>query len=395
MCLLVVFANHRDAIANGFITPIVQISANGELDVDERFYSTVLTKYFTRRGIVQSDRAAANYDSYFPPVEVSSSKIDVQEIAELDNFDKYFRQEFGFSIHLYFKLRDELRTLAVTSGNPANILPEDGMFMFLDSCGFQKAEANAFLDRFALPIRSGWNKDLPKRCRSEDVYPWRFRRQLSLYLRPLVVVGLSPRAWAVSAPAFERSFRYVLNHLEHGRFPEVFFQSREMRTFVGRIANQRGHQFAQSVEKAFASKGFKTKLELELTQLGASKRLGLGDIDVLAWDPGTGQTYVVECKRLLPARTVREVVQRLEEFHGDKEAKDSLGRHLRRIEWLKQYPAPVSKFTTIPVSALNINPLLVTSETMPMQFFRQMQFPTEQVIPIADLRARFGLPNES
>jgi hypothetical protein len=183
--------------------------------------------------------------------------------------------------------------------------------------------------------------------------------------------------------------------LETGRFPKEFFRSTEMQAFIGKTSNQRGHEFAQSVELVFVKSGFDAKLEVELTHFGAPKKLGLGDVDVIAWDCTSGRVYCVECKRLLPAGTVREVVQRLEEFRGDKHAKDSLGRHLRRIEWLNQNLSAVSKFTTIPVAVLNIIPLLVTSEIVPMQFYKQMNFPTEQVMPLSDLRKKFGLADES
>jgi hypothetical protein len=188
MCLLVVFANHRDAIANGFITPAIHVAANGELEIDERFYSTVLTDYFTKRGLAETQRAAANYDTYFPAIETVGSEAGVNDTTELERFDEYFRPEFGFSIHLYFKVRDELRALAVKSGTPASILREDAMIAFLNFCGFMETEAEAFINHFTLPIRSGWDQNMPPRCRSEDVYPWRFRRQLSLNMRPFVQV---------------------------------------------------------------------------------------------------------------------------------------------------------------------------------------------------------------
>src|SRR2546429_7344079 len=41
----------------------------------------------------------------------------------------------------------------------------------------------------ALPI--SWNANLPERCHDYDVFPWRFRPQLSLNMRPLVQVGVS------------------------------------------------------------------------------------------------------------------------------------------------------------------------------------------------------------
>ena len=57
-----------------------------------------------------------------------------------------------------------------------------------------------------------------------------------------------------------------------------------------------------------------------MTKLGAPKNPDLGDIDVLAWRRTSVDVFLVEAKRLTPALTVREVIQRLEEFRGDEKA---------------------------------------------------------------------------
>jgi hypothetical protein len=200
-------------------------------------------------------------------------------------------------------------------------------------------------------------------------------------------VSVSPRAWLVSVPVFEKSVTYVLGHLEHARFPKDFFHSGEMQTYVGNVTNQRGHDFAEKVGKVFSDSDCTTKLEIEVTQLGASKKLCLGDVDVLSWENTSGRVYAVECKRLLTANSVREVVQRLEDFRGDKKEMDSLGRHLRRIEWLKKNLGALAKFTGIPTGKIRLIPLLVTSEIVPMQFYDGMKFPTSQVLSFDEVAA--------
>ena len=264
------------------------------------------------------------------------------------------------------------------------------MQLFLRVSGFKTAEAEAFLNRFTLPIRSAWNMEMPPRCQSHDVFPWRFRRQLSLYLRPLVQLSASPRVWIVSVPFLEKSVTYITSHLEHARLPKDFFGSAEMQAYAGRVTNKRGHDFAAKVEKVFSQADFATKLEIELTELGASKRLCLGDVDVLSWENSSGTVYVVECKRLLPAASVREVVQMLEEFRGDKKEMDSLARHVRRIEWLKGNLAALEKFTGIQSTKIRLIPLLVTSEIVPMQFYVNVNFPASQVVPFDELETRLA-----
>ena len=223
MALLILLANHRDAIAYGFIDAKIDVLPNGELEVDEKFYANVFSKYLTKRSRAASDEAAADYETYFPWIEQSKDETTVGDENALNEFDKVFAPEFGFSIHLLFRALDEFRTMAVKTDQPGGKVTEDVMQLFLRVSGFKPHEAEAFLDCFTLPIRSAWDCDLPPRCRDYDVFPWRFRRQLSLNVRPLVQVSLSPRAWVVSVPVFEKSITYVLGHLRACTFSTRFF----------------------------------------------------------------------------------------------------------------------------------------------------------------------------
>jgi hypothetical protein len=45
----------------------------------------------------------------------------------------------------------------------------------------------------------------------------------------------------------------------------------------------------------------------------------------------------------------------------------------------------VQKITGIPAAAISFRPLVVTSELMPMQFFEEMNFPTNQVVSVDEL----------
>jgi len=127
-----------------------------------------------------------------------------------------------------------------------------------------------------------------------------------------------------------------------------------------------------------------------MTELGAPRKPDLGDVDVLAWSETTGIVYLVEAKRLTPALTVREVIQRLEDFRGDEKRKDSLGRHVRRIQWLEKNLLGIASVMQMAVTDVKPRPLLVTSESVPMQFFRDMNFPTDQVVPIDELGPRLA-----
>jgi hypothetical protein len=192
--LMLELAHHRDAVAYGFVEPCIKIMPNGEVNLDEKFYADVLSKYFSKRSRDTNERAAVDYDTYFPTLDSLSPEETDRLQRSLSDFDTVFTPEFGFSVHLLFKARDELKDAAWKHRTAGGPFTEPQFHAFLRLCGFSNREAESFLDRFTLPIRTAWDADLPPRCQKHDVYPWRFRRQLSLLTRPLVQLSKSPRS---------------------------------------------------------------------------------------------------------------------------------------------------------------------------------------------------------
>ena len=166
-------------------------------------------------------------------------------------------------------------------------------------------QAERLLAAFTLPIRSRWDAELPPRCSKLDVYPWRFRRNLSLLMRPLVLVRTEPRGWLISAPFFEKSAQCLTGNIYEGRLPDRFFGSRELRAYIGSIVDKHGHAFAEQVAITFRNSGYNTRTEVRLTELETPRDPDLGDVDVLAWSERGTDVFITECKRLTPALTVR------------------------------------------------------------------------------------------
>jgi hypothetical protein len=102
---------------------------------------------------------------------------------------------------------------------------------------------------------------------------------------------------------------------------------------------RRGLAFNKSVAEAFATAGWRVEIELQMTRLQAPQKEASGDIDVLAVKDGT--VYICECKELLIARTITEVVEQLGRFRGNPG--DALWKHARRVEWVRSHPQRLSK----------------------------------------------------
>ena len=390
--LLLTLAHHCEAIVSGFIEPEIKIHPRGDIEVDEKFYNEVMRKYLSQRSDRQTGKAAENYDSYFPQ-SVPAGEAEPAAASGENGFAEIFEGEFGFSTEQLSKVLQDWHDVAVGTKQVGGLVLEEDMYWMLGHAGMTREQSARFISTLTLPVRSAWDKDLPNGCRKDDVFPWRFRRRISVLMRPLIQISTNPKSWVVWVPVLEKSMRYLMGNITEGRFPDQFFTTQKMRSYIGSRVDKHGHEFAIRVEVELKKLGFATRLEIKMTELGAPSKPDLGDVDVLAWIPG-GEVvcvYAIECKRLTAALTVREIVQRLEEFRGDEKRRDSLGKHIHRINWLVANVAGVAKTTGIPVANVKLIGLLVCSDLVPMQFFKEMNFPTAHVLPFDELSRVSGI----
>lgn len=87
------------------------------------------------------------------------------------------------------------------------------------------------------------------------------------------------------------------------------FESPSMRAWIGSAVDKEGHEFNHAVAARFKELGLEAQPDVKLTELGGTQ--AMGDIDALAWNKGTGTIFATECKRLMFARTVAEIGERL------------------------------------------------------------------------------------
>lgn len=385
--VMIELANHRDAIAYGFAPADITIQPNGTLEYDDTFQQEVFQPYLKSRidDRIQSDSEA--YDTYFDKPEPLANPP--QEIPpEVASFKKSFRAEFGFSYDALDKVIEYFDEIAFAQGRSGGSLgSREIRWMLKEKVGLNDPQVDIFLERFVLPIRPSWDKKLPRGCDTSDVLPWRYYRGLSVLVRPFVEISRAPRRFAISAPHLHRWLRYLTHSISEGHLPARIFRSPQMQSYLGSIADKRGHQFTWEVAELLKSTLPDQRVEIKMTALGASAHPDLGDVDVLAWNTKCGAVLLIECKRLKTALTVRQVIQQLENFRGDTANKeDALGKHKRRVDWLKKNPHEVSRLTGIPADQISWKPLVVTKGRVPMSFIDAIDFSKDQVVTIQDLQ---------
>jgi hypothetical protein len=376
---LISAANHRDAISEGFMQAEIHVFPNGELDFDKRFYATVMSPYVRAMFAKGFRSSAKGYEQWFSNYQQPKNP-DSEET--LNRMEQPFREEFGLTLDQFVAIPHQLGRFALKNQKLMVEFDESGFRSFLmNECNLDAKSAEFYLARFSLPPRRAWDKDLDG-YQAKDVWPWRFRRQLSLLMRPLVLLSIKPeKRWLVYPPLVHKSAAYIVGNIGEAAFPTEHFRTDAMRAFCGDQANRQGNQFTHEVADRTEQLGFVARREVAMSALGVPASAGdFGDVDVLAWKRDSTDVFVIECKCLRTAISVRDVVDRLDEYRGERD--DSLGRHLRRLNWLKANPTAVSVLTGIPATAIRFKGLLVTDDLVPMQFFSGSAISPQDVVPL-------------
>ena len=155
-----------------------------------------------------------------------------------------------------------------------------------------------------------------------------------------------------------------------------------------------GSAFEADVADPMRACGLKVWTSVWMSELGvpkAARSLRQSDVDVLAWHRPSGRVFVVECKRVRPARTVGEIAAQLSGYRGvasDDAGRDKLCRHVERYEWLRESPAILARVIGMDASCINLEPLLDTCAVVPKQFVATLPHRTNMVAPLDDLEQR-------
>jgi hypothetical protein len=397
--LLVSLASASDAIFNEVAEARISVFPNGAVVSDRTFLADIVGPYALEVHAAGYRDAATEYDQLY-----ESRATDVAESAEpptanetggattsttrsspfSDSFVAAFQAEYGLSPDRLPDAVAELTDIAMSEGTAVveTTLSAVGSRL-MESRGFSAKEVEAFFKLFALVRREDWTKT-PAGFKKRDWEPWRFRRRLSLVARPLLIFGdAADRPLLFGVHQVAVSMTYLLENIKNGWLPEQFFRSREMRSYRGSVANTLGHAFTEQVSKHLESTGWTTRTEVQMRTLGAPDELG--DLDVVAWRADSPRVLLVECKRLQPAGTIGEVVELLTQFRG--EAKDRLGRHLRRCGWVREHREALLVIG-VPNHATEVHEMLVTNRDVPMTFRTDLPLKPEQIVPFRMLRER-------
>lgn len=381
--VLINVANHSDAIRYEFLKPDTKIYPNGELDFDFADLAEVVGQYLSGYFNDQFQSAADAYEQNFD----SGEPMGAAPLPE--EFKDACKVEYGVSVEQIVNLSASLAKVALEDRRALYEQSETDLIKLIsETQELSKPETETLISKLSLCPRDSWDSQFPAGFSGRDIWPWRFRRKLSLIARPLVRLAEGRDATFVVSPGLvEEAVRYLLDGTLRGDFPPEYYQTSEMRSWIGRARHERGRAFEEHVRTRFEELHYHARSGVQMSELGTKKEEGdLGDVDVLAWsDDGT--IFVVECKSLQFAKTVSEIGEQLKQFRG--EANDALARHLTRVNWLERHPETLRRVIQADAKTrCTIVSLLVTNTIVPMQFATGLPLDSKHIVPIKFIEPR-------
>ena len=376
---LLSLASHSDAIRGDLAAPVVRVTEAGGLHFNREYIGVLLKPYSRHRLDREYLENASSYEQYR-----GSVTVDGEASRFTEEFSTAFKAEFNVPLERLLEVVGALLDLAAEEGELVVRLSSATLQRRVsrarDLARDEVANALRFL---TLPTRNRWDS-APKGYSNTDWYPWRFRRRLSISFAPLVALGDRPRDHIIfGANQLVVSVAYRLDGLENGYFPTEHLKSRAMQQYVGDTRRRQGHAFTLQVSDLLRTLNWHTEINVEMSSLGAPAELG--DIDVLAWRRHSSRLYIIECKSLIPRGNTYEVVEELLAFRG--EAKDRLGRHVSRVQWLADNTEVLSRYRSRNQREhLELSPLFVTNRAVPMRYLDTLPIPAEGFQTIDELR---------
>lgn len=367
--LLIAAATDSDAIYHGLTEGKIRIHANGEYDVDQRFRKNLIERYaagyFDEKFREDVEGYEGHYAGMTMPATDGSGPFDKA-------FVRAFRSEFDLSPDNVLEGFAGLMDLVVDRGELV-VRAQMGELAggLIRRRGFGDDVCRAFLRTVTIFHRDPWERP-PRGFRQRDLYPWRFRRPLSLLARPLLAFGASKSDIVVFGAATLRAgLSYLLERGRRGWLPQSCFRSREMVAYVGTVNERRGREFTLRTARRLRELGWSTRTEVGMAEFGASAEYG--DVDVVAWKV-SGEVQLLECKCLYLARTVAEICGR---FRG--EAADELAKHMRRMEWMENHVKEIARVVGfVPRWELVVH-RLVTNTHVPMRYIEGLPMQSELI----------------
>ena len=371
---------YSDAIRYGGMKPELRISPAGQVLIDPTFLDAIVEPAGRSLADRLIDEHMDTYSKLLQEPDFESPPKD--EIVEGD-FLEAWQDEVGASLDDCRGGLAALQNKLVDAGVGWEIVPRPELIAFLKD---HIQDPEAYVAALESVPRNGW-KNVPPPFVDQDRQPWRFRRRLAVYRRPLLRLSNANNAPVLVVPGFMRASLSAMMHNYCGaEMDQEFLISSKMWRWWDLVQDRDAKDFEQLVCTELQKIGWSAVLRKKFSEiLGRRLPQDPGDIDVLAWR-SDGRVVVLECKNLLFAKTPSEIAKQISKYQGTMDEKgrpDNLAKHLSRVALARKHVAEFQKYTG--VQTASIEGALVFSRSVPMVFARQQIENSERYLTFDDL----------
>ena len=217
------------------------------------------------------------------------------------------------------------------------------------------------LDSLSLQERENYLKP-PKPYIMEDVYPWRFNRELSLSRKPLIIYS----------GKIIYGYRILLNSVKFlfGLIGTARFKAKgsKMKKYISTIENDKGRKFNDIVYNVIAENKDiivdKNVKKINKKKIMSSDNNELGDIDILCISPEKGTINLIETKDLSLSKNFYEMYneyKKMFDFHNEK---SFYNKHVKRVNWVKEHIEDIKTQYSLPDKKWKITYLFVVNDNL-------------------------------
>lgn len=356
-----------DAIYWDAMEPRVRVTPLGDIHANVTFQKEVIAPY----GRAGSDlNVQQNVESYAENlVELEPKPTDTSTFAP--EFREAMAEQFGASLDGIRKFADTLENVGIKQNSAILAAKKSKLLEWMSEEEIiDLPTATILADFLTFKGRDRW-RDIPEGYDERDLFPWRFRRRLSVLRKPIIQLDHAEDPTLIVAPGIVRdALVYMIGNYHRGDFP-LRQLSPKMKKWAGESRKRMGRDFCLAVEKRLKELGWNVETEVRVTKLlqkGFDR--DYGDVDVLAWRADTNRVLMMECKDVQHRKIEGEIAEQLADFRGelDSDGKpDFLLRHLRRVDLISQHAPEVAKYVGLGTAA-HIEGHLVFKHPVPMKF---------------------------
>ncbi|HEY5746091.1 MAG TPA: hypothetical protein VIU12_08455 [Chryseolinea sp.] len=359
-----------DGMTKEVVKAEIEVAPSGDVLFYQDFFDNILNPVV---GMYETDRTVQNakdYERNFAFAE-KAERVLARDFYTPDLLYA-FEQEFGITIDDALDFLELLCAIGYEKEQGILSLKRSDLLTYARNKPLNIETLEKVLETFSLTSRDAWEKPSPGYER-RDINPWLFRRRLSIMTKPVVKIddGDDPRY--VIAPGFvSDALAYTFELYKTCGMEENRCRSKAMKKWVGDERKRRGSEFTKKVADVLKGFGFETRTEVLLSSIFSSKetKKDYGDVDVVAWRPGSAEIHLIECKNLLFAKTISELAEQVQEYRGIVKpdgSSDNLKKHIDRVDLISSNMQRFLKYLQISETMLPISHLIF-SRPVPVLF---------------------------